>query len=154
MEENKSIFDYISKVFTVYGVVILIHVIIGLIVGQDASEMSTLFSLGSEGLAMSTLLQLFALSVIVIVLQTLFLTDKLIKNMSIVPRVIGMFVSVTCAIIVFVVVCKWFPVGDVIAWVGFFVSFAICSCAGIVFSRLREKAENKKMDDALKKFNG
>ena len=150
MEENKSIF----KVFTVYGVVILIHVIIGLIVGQDASEMSTLFSLGSEGLAMSTLLQLFALSVIVIVLQTLFLTDKLIKNMSIVPRVIGMFVSVTCAIIVFVVVCKWFPVGDAIAWVGFFVSFAICSCAGIVFSRLREKADNQKMDDALKKFNG
>lgn len=154
MEENKSIFDYISKVFTVYGVVILIHVIIGLIVGEDASEMSTLFSLGSEGLAMSTLLQLFALSVIVIVLQTLFLTDKLIKNMPIVLRVIGMFVSVTCAIIVFVIVCKWFPVDEGMAWVGFFISFAICSMAGILFSRLREKAENKKMDDALKKYKG
>ncbi len=153
MEENRSIFDYIAKVFTVFGVVILIHVIIGLLVGDDTSEMSTLFSLGSEGLAMNTLLQLFVLSVVVIVLQTLFLTDKIIKNMSIVLRIILMFVSVTCAIIVFVLAFKWFPVGDPIAWIGFFVSFAICSLAGVTFSRLKEQAENKKMDAALKKFN-
>ena len=153
MEENRSIFDYISKVFTVFGVVILIHVIIGSIVGSDASEMSTLFSLGSEGLAMSTILQLFVLSVIVIVLQTVFLTDKLIKNMPIVLRIILMFVSVTCAIVVFVIAYKWFPVNDAMAWGGFFISFAICSLAGVVLSRLKEKAENKKMDAALKKYN-
>ncbi len=152
MEENRSIFDYISKVFTVFGVVVLIHVIIGLAVGRDASEMSTLFSLGSEGLAMSTLLQLFALSVVVIVLQTLFLTDMLIRNMSIVLRIILMFVSVTCAIVVFVFLCKWFPVDEGMAWAGFFISFAICSMAGVLFSRLREKAENRKMEAALKKY--
>ena len=48
MEDNKNIFDYISKVFVVFGVVILIHVIIGSLVGEDASELSTLFKLGSE----------------------------------------------------------------------------------------------------------
>ena len=153
MEENKNIYDYISKVFTVFGVVVLIHVIIGLAVGRDASEMSTLFSLGSEGLAMSTLLQLFALSVVVIVLQTLFLTDRLIKNMQIVLRIVLMFASVTCAIVVFVFVCGWFPVDEGMAWAGFFVSFAICSAAGVFFSRLREKAENRKMEAALKKYN-
>ena len=153
MEENKSIFDYISKVFTVFGVVVLIHVIIGSVVGKEASEMSTLFSLGSDGLAMDTIFQLFALSIIVIVLQTVFLTDKLIKNMSIVFRIILMFVSVTCAIVVFVIVYKWFPVNDATAWAGFFISFAICSFAGVVFSRLKETTENKKMEAALKKYN-
>ena len=34
MEENRSVFDYISKVFTVFGVVVLIHVIIGSVVGK------------------------------------------------------------------------------------------------------------------------
>ena len=106
MEENKTLFDYISKVFAVFGVVILIHVLIGTLVGQDAGEVSTLFSLGSKGLAMSTILQLFVLSVIVIVLQSLILTDRFIKNMPIVVRIILMFVSVTCAIIVFVFVFK------------------------------------------------
>ncbi|MBP5554844.1 MAG: hypothetical protein J6X94_08235 [Lachnospiraceae bacterium] len=154
MEDNKSIFDYISKVFTVFGVVILIHVIIGSAVGNDASEMSTLFSLGAKGLAMSTILQLFVLSVIVIILQTLFLTDRVIKSMSIAIRIILMFVSVTCAIVIFVLAFKWFPVYDAMAWVGFFVSFAICSLAGVCFSRLKEKAENKKMDEALKKYKG
>lgn len=30
--------------------------------------------------------------------------------------------------------------------------FAICSLAGVLFSRLKEKAENKKMDAALEKY--
>ena len=154
MEDNKTLFDYISRVFAVFGVVILIHVLIGSLVGQDAGEVSTLFSLGSEGLAMSTILQLFALSVIVIVLQSLLLTDKFIKNMSIVVRIILMFVSVTCAIVAFVLAFKWFPVNDVKAWIGFFVSFAVCSLAGVIFTRLKEKAENKKMDEALEKYKG
>ena len=152
MEESRSVFDYISKVFTVFGVVILIHVVIGLLVGADASEMSTLFTLGSEGLAMATIIQLFALSVIVIVLQTVFLTDRFIKNMSIAVRIILMFVSVTCSVIVFIIAFKWFPVNDVKAWIGFFVSFAICSVMGVWFSRMKEKAENKKMDEALEKY--
>ena len=154
MEENKTLFDYISKVFAVFGVVILIHVLIGTLVGQDAGEVSTLFSLGSEGLAMNTILQLFALSVIVILLQSVLLTDKFIKTMPIVVRIILMFVSVTCAIVVFVLAFNWFPVNDIGAWIGFFVSFAVCSAAGVVFTRLKEQAENKKMDEALEKLKG
>ena len=154
MEENKSLFDYISKVFTVFGVVILIHVLIGSAVGEDASEMSTLFTLGSKGLAMTTIVQLFALSVIVIVWQTVFLTDKIIKTMPIVIRIILMFVTVTISVVVFIIAFKWFPVNDVRAWIGFFISFALCSLAGVLFSRLKEKAENKKMDAALEKYMG
>ena len=154
MEDNRSIFDNISKIFAVFGVVILIHVFIGSLVGSDASEVSTLFSLGSDGLAMNTIVQLFALSVVVIVLQNLFLTDRFIKNMSIVIRIVLMFVSVTCAIVVFVFAFGWFPVDDVKAWTGFFVSFAFCSLAGVVFTRLKEKAENRKMDAALEKYKG
>ena len=154
MEENRSVFDYISKVFTVFGVVILIHVVIGLLVGADASEMSTLFTLGSEGLAMATIVQLFAMSVVVIIWQTIFLTDKVIKNMSIAVRIVMMFVSVTCSVVVFVILFGWFPVKDIKAWIGFFVSFAICSVMGVLFSRMKEKAENKKMDEALEKYKG
>ena len=154
MEDNRSVFDYISKVFTVFGVVILINVVIGLLVGADASEMSTLFTLGSEGLAMATIIQLFTMSVVVIIWQTIFLTDKVIKNMSIAVRIVMMFVSVTCSVVVFVILFGWFPVKDIKAWIGFFVSFAICSVMGVWFSRMKEKAENKKMDEALEKYKG
>ena len=63
-----------------------------------------------------------------------------------------MFVSVTIAVVVFIIAFKWFPVNDIRAWIGFFISFAICSLFGVLFSRLKEKAENKKMDAALEKY--
>lgn len=54
--------------------------------------------------------------------------------------------------VVFVIVFSWFPIGDIKAWIGFLLSFAVCSCIGVFVGRMREQAENKKMEEALDKY--
>jgi hypothetical protein len=39
-----------------------------------------------------------------------------------------------------------------IAWIGFFASFAICSVVAAFISRIKEKTENLKMDQALERY--
>ncbi len=36
--------------------------------------------------------------------------------------------------------------------IGFLISFAVCSALAILISRLREKAENERMNRALEKY--
>jgi hypothetical protein len=38
------------------------------------------------------------------------------------------------------------------AWIGFFVSFAVCSTLGILIGRQKEKSENERMNKALEKY--
>lgn len=47
----------------------------------------------------------------------------------------------------------WFPVEDFKAWLGFFISFSICSAIGVIVSRLKEKAEDRKMNKAMEQYN-
>lgn len=82
--------------------------------------------LGKKGLSMSTLLQLFVLAMIISVGQIIFFT----------------MVFFCCAF-------SWFPISEVKSWIGFIVSFSVCTLIGIVVCRMKEKAENKKMAQAL-----
>ena len=73
--------------------------------------------------------------------------------MSIFARNTVFYVSVSLMIALFVVIFKWFPVEDFKAWLGFFISFSNCSAIGVIVSRLKEKAEDKKMNKALEQYN-
>lgn len=152
MEENKSVFFYLSGLFATYGVIVLIFIILNVLTGDAASGYSSLFEYGSHGFSISTLIQLFALSVIISALRTLLFSDIFIKTMSIIMRNILFFVLITIAIVVFVILFRWFPLNDIGAWIGFIISFALSSAAGILISRIREKSENDRMDRALSKY--
>ena len=64
-----------------------------------------------------------------------------------------MLTGIIVMIIVFVVVFDWFPVNKIEARIGFFVSFGICFLISLGVTLLKEKAENRKMEEALKKIN-
>lgn len=152
MEDNKTIFNYISQVFATYGIIIAIFIILGCIIGEKAEGYSTLYEYGNQGFSIATLIQLFAMSVVISIGQILFLTDKWIKNLSIMIRSALFFIVVILAIVFFVIAFEWFPINDAKAWFGFLLSFAFCSLIGVVISRLREQAENKKMGQALDRY--
>ena len=152
MEEKKTVFNYISQLFAIYGVVIVIFVVINLIIGNEAGSVSTLFSLGSTGLSTVTLIQLFFLVVIVTVDDNIFLTDLVIKNMPLVLRNILFFAVILVTITVFAAVFGWFPLDNIGSWIGFIVSFSVCAAVSSILMRMEEKAENKKMQDALNRL--
>lgn len=152
MEENKTIFNYVSQVFATFGIIVLIFMIFSMVVGNIVIGYSSLFELGNQGLSIATLMQLFLLSILISAGQIIFLTDRWIKNISLLLRDIIFFVVVFAAVILFVVVFDWFPVNDVKAWSSFVLSFSVCTTIGVIISRLKEKSENKKMAQALEKY--
>ena len=72
--------------------------------------------------------------------------------MALIVRNILFFLTIMIAITVFVIIFGWFPINEVGAWIGFIVSFAVCTAVSAVFMRLEERAENKKMQEALNRL--
>ena len=95
MEDRKNTFDYIKQLFTSFGIVVLLFIVINLLIGNEAGSVSSLFTLGSKGLSTATLLQLLFLVLIITVAQNVFLTDLIIKNMALVVRNILFFATIS-----------------------------------------------------------
>lgn len=152
MEKEKTIFDYISQVFVIFGATVLILNMFCLLFGKDAKEVSALFSLGNQGLSVATMLQFLAMSVFITIWRFLFFTDQVIKDLSLALRTAGMFTAVVLTIIVFVLLFSWFPLGDWKAWLGFAVSFVISVAISLGLSTLKEKTEEEKMAKALERL--
>ena len=152
MEDRKTIFEYIAQLFTTYGIMVVIFIVINLVIGDNARSVSTLFALGSDGLSAAMLLELLLLAFIITVAQNVFLSDILIKDMALIVRNVLFFLTIMIAITVFVIIFGWFPINEVGAWIGFIVSFAVCTAVSAVFMRLEERAENKKMQEALNRL--
>ena len=152
MEREKTIFDFLEKVLVTFGASIFALSILCMLVGESAKEVSPIYALGSEGLSIHILIQIFAMSILIVGWKFLFLTDKIIKNMSETIRMIAMFAAIALTIIVFIIAFDWFPVMTWKAWVCFFISFGVCSGISTATVMLKNKMENKKMQDALQKI--
>lgn len=152
MEKEKTIFDYMGQVFVIFGGTIVILNVFCLLFGESAQNFSTMFSMGSEGLSVATMIQFLLVSVLITFWRFLFFTDKIIKNLSLAIRTVGMFIAVVVTIVLFVILFGWFPVGFWQAWLGFFVSFLISVAASVGVSVLKEKSENEKMTKALERL--
>lgn len=150
IEERKTFYGYLAQIFSLYGITICIFILFGLLVGDYAGEVSSLFAMGSQGLRFSTMLQLLGMSAFITLLRILFFTDILIRNMAIVKRTVGMLTGVVGIIVFFVAVFDWFPLDQPEAWISFFVSFGFCFAASTGVTMLKEKAENRRMEEALK----
>ena len=112
IEERKTFCGYLTQVFTLYGITISIFILFGLLTGEYAKEVSSLFALGGQGLRFSTMLQLLGMSVFITLFRVLFFTDFLFRNMAIVIRTVGMLTGVVGIIVLFVAVFDWFPMNQ------------------------------------------
>ena len=153
MEEKRTIFSYIGQALATYGAIVVIFIVFSLILDEDTGKFSTLFELGNKGLTLGTLIQLLALAVIVTAAQVVFLTDTMLKNLSIVMRNVLFFSVILIAMVLFACVFGWFPIDDPRAWIGFGVSFGLSMAASIFITRFVEKAENDSLQAALEKYN-
>ncbi len=152
MEEKKTIFNYISQILATYGMIVLIFIIFSTVIGESAKGYSTLFAMGKEGLSTSILCELLLLAVMITLAQIVFLTDRWIVNMSMMIRNVLLFVSVMIVMIIMIIAFKWFPLDDMTAWMGFIISYVISIIISAMVTRLRERTENSKMQEALDKY--
>lgn len=73
MEEQKTIFDYLGQVMITFGFSVAVMNVLCLLVGEEAREVSTIYSLGKEGLSVATMLQFLVVAVCITGLRVLFL---------------------------------------------------------------------------------
>lgn len=152
MDKNFSLLKYLSQVFMIYGITTGLLNIFCILFGTSAYGLSTIFSLGNAGVGVATSFQ-FLLAVSVIVgLRLIFTTDILIKKMPIAARIIAMFAGAFATILVFIFAFDWFPADMPIAWIMFIVCFAISCGASTAISVLAEKQENRRLEEALKRY--
>lgn len=152
MKNKETIFDYIGQIFLIFGFTIVCLNIFCVLFGEDAREYSTIFSLGKEGLGVSTMLQFLLASTAIVTLRFLFFTDRIIKNVSVAIRTAGMFISIILIMMMFIAGFRWFPVDMWRSWTMFFICFGISAGVSTAVSVLKEKMENKKMEDALQRL--
>lgn len=152
MDKNISVLKYLSQVFTLYGITTALLNIFCILFGTSAYGISTIFSLGNAGVGVATSFQ-FLLAVSVITgLRTIIMTDILIKKMPLAARIITMFASVFVTILVFIFFFDWFPADVPLAWIMFIVCFVISCSVSTFISVLAEKQENRRLEEALKRF--
>lgn len=152
MEEKKTVFDYCGQVFITFGFSILVLNIFCILVGEDAQEVSTLYALGKDGLSVATMMQFFGMSVCITGLRTLFFTDVFIKRMSVVMRTVCMLLGIIGMILLCVAGFGWFPMDMWQAWAGFLISFGVCFLGSCLLTLLKERTENRRMEEALRKL--
>lgn len=154
MENRPTILKFLQRVFVIYGITTLILNIFTLIFGDAAKEMSTIFSFGSEALGVKTSIQFLFATFLLISLETLFMTDAVIKRMNMALRSVLMFASIFAVVTLFAVVFDWFPTDMAMPWILFIVCFMVCSAVSTFISAISERQENKKLEEALKKYKG
>ena len=140
---------FIEKLLSTFAVIILVFMILTLFIGNGAKEKSSLFRLGNQGLSLSTLVQLFALSFAVCLLNVIFLTDTFLKNMGIVLRYVLFFILTMAVLASFSLIFHWIP-NEIKYWLGVLACFLVSTITSIFVSRLLSKREDEKLNSALK----
>lgn len=152
MKQKNTIFDFVGQIFMIFGFTVICLNVFCLWFGESAKEFSTIFELGSKGLSSATMFQFLLETVFIVILREIFFTYKWIKKASIGVRTASMFSSVIVTIILLVYLFGWFPVDMWQPWVCFILSFGISAGVSTRVSVLKERAENKKMEEALQRL--
>lgn len=152
MEEKRSIFDYLAQVMIVFGFGMLMLNIFCLIFGDSARDFSAMFGLGNQGIPVEIVFQFLAVSVLIVGARFLFFTDLVIRVMPIWLRTVCMLTTVVLLIAAFVAAFGWFPVDMWQPWAMFFVCFGISFLGSYLVMTVRERVENRRMDEALRRL--
>ena len=152
MEKEKTIFDYLGQVMIVFGITTVLLNVLCLLFGEKAKEVSTMFNLGDDGVPISISFQFLLVSASVVALRFLCFTDKVIKNMSKSLRIGVMYAGIILVIISMNLFFGWFPADAWQGWIGFLISFVVCSGVSTFVVVVKENLENRKMQDALERL--
>lgn len=152
MEERKTIFDYVGQVFIIFGFSIAVLNLFCIVVGEYAKDVSSIYSMGKEGLSTAAMMQFFGVSVCIAGFRFLFFTDRIIRQMSITVRTVCMLLSIIVLIALCTLIFGWFPVNMWQAWIGFLVTFGLCFVGSMTITQLKERTENRKMEEALQRL--
>lgn len=153
MEDNKTgILAFFTNFLVIFGITVLIVTVMGVLAGEETMQYSSMFQLGGDGIAYITLFQLGLADLIITLLNRLFFSEKVIKNMMVMWRTILMVLSIIVVMVLLIIIFKWFPIDFVPGWIGFFLSFGTCFVGSTIISVIKTRADTKKYSELLERY--
>lgn len=149
MEEQKTIFNYIQEIFSIFSISTLLLIGIAYTVGEEAKDYSSMFRLGSQGLTSATMLQFLLMSALIAGLRYFFFSEKILKKKSVFFRTAIMLISVIFLTAVFAACFDWFPIFQWQPWLGFTISFGVSFGLATLLVVIKTRMENKRMQEGL-----
>lgn len=152
MEEKKGVFEYLGQVLLVFGFSMLVLNVFCLLFGDSARPFSAMFALGRQGVPAAVAFQFLCVSALIAALRVIFFTDCLIRGMTLRLRTVCMLTATVGILAVFIAVFHWFPIHLWQPWALFLLCFTLSFLGSYLVVRMREKAENRRMEQALQRL--
>lgn len=147
--KNTTLLGFLGQVFMIYGITNIVLNIFTAVFGASAEGYSSIFSLGSKGVASATCVQFLGAVALLTALNAAFSSSKAARALPSAARIALLFV---CALIITIVLnlfFGWFPSDNAAAWVMFIICFAISCAASIAVSVISARQQNQKLEQAL-----
>lgn len=152
MEERKNILEYGAQVLCIFGFTMLCMMVFVSLFGESARELSPFFALGEKGISLAVMGEFLLLSMVIVLLQALFLTDRWIRKMPVLGRTVLMVLSILAVMCGFILVFGWFPIRMWQPWVMFLLCFLLCFGGSVTVSVWKTRLENKKLQEGLQRL--
>ncbi len=149
---NQNKYNFLAQVFILFAFDVIFLMIIATLFGDGAKEVSKLYSLGSKGLSIQTLLQFLLSSFVVIFFKTLFFSERIFKNMLTLWRTVLMLFFILSSVILFIIIFDWFSLDNLAGWIGFSICFVIGFVGSMLFMLIKTRMENKKYNELLSDY--
>ena len=153
--ETPFIMDLMRNFLTIFALSVLAISFAGLLItwyAPGASDISALFVHGGIGIPYHVILQIAGFSLVLACFSILIISDRFIIKMQFWLRIILLFIAALITFSIFIIIFKWFPVNDILACVGFFISTFICFIFSLGLTFLKFKLEGKKYNNLLAKY--
>ena len=97
--------SFIRETMYIFAFDMLMLIVLAYFIGEEAREISTMFRLGSEGLALETMAQYFLSAAVIAGWKNFFFSRRIFKKMMVLWRTVGMVFAAAVSMVCFVVVC-------------------------------------------------
>ncbi|NLY20359.1 MAG: DUF3021 domain-containing protein [Tissierellia bacterium] len=152
MKDGKiKIMKILNQILIDFVIVVLVLMVVGPIVGNDAKEISTLFSLGSVGIEYITLFQALLIAVVSTLLSELLTSDLIFKNMLLLWKTVITLFIVGISAGSMSALFGWLPKDDFKIWIMYIVCFLICATISILVV-MKNKKDEKDLNDKLDEY--
>jgi hypothetical protein len=143
--------EFLRGFGAIFSLAILAMTIAGMLIGlfgQEMSDVSTLFALGS-GLPYSTILQIAGFALIIAFFSVLLFSEHLQIKVRFLIRGLLLLLVTLITTSILAIVFNWFPPGSTQAWIGFVFCTIFCFTISFALTLVKIKLEGKKYSKLL-----
>jgi len=152
MIEKLTLTKFITSILIAFSISILGISFFIFFWGDSAYGLSSMFQMGSKGIALPTLMQVLFCETLLVCSRGILFSKILFKHMRILWRTIFMLISFLLVTVACSVLFGWFPIQYPSAWISFFVSAFICVTMASLVMIYKTRKESVKYEKLLEQY--